>query len=103
MAYTSPTEINMTKGFSEILPYLNEVTSFWFGRMITIAIFIIFGFGYLSKNKDDYIGAFAVSSYVTFVISLIFWVIGLVSGMDFAVVIGITVVSSVILFTQRDR
>jgi len=103
MSYPSPTTVNMTKGLSEFFPYLNEVTNFWFGRMIMVAIFIMFGFGYLAKNKDDYIGAFAVSSYVTFVIGLIFWTIGLVSGMDFAVIIGVTVISSVILFTQKDR
>ena len=103
MAYPSPTTINMTEGFSEFFPYLNEVTNWWFGRMLMIAVFMIFGFGYLTKNKDDYIGALAVSSYVTFVIGLIFWVIGLVSGMDFAIIIGITVIASVILFTQKDR
>lgn len=103
MAYPSPTTINMTEGFSEFFPYLNEVTNWWLGRMLMIAIFMIFGFGYLSKNKDDYMGALAISSYVTFVIGLIFWVIGLVSGMDLTTIIGVTVIASIILFTQKDR
>jgi len=66
-----------------------------------IAIFVIFMFGYLKVNKDDFIGAIAVASYVSFVIGLIFWVIGIVSGLDFSVIIGITLVSSVLLLTQK--
>ena len=57
--------------------------------------------GYLRTKQDDYYGAFAIASYVTFVMGLIFWVIGLVSGLDFSVVIGLALVSSVILFTQK--
>lgn len=101
MAYKSPTEINASQGLGDFLPYLSEVTNFWFGRMLMIAIFIIFLFGYLRAKKDDFIGGLAIASYVTFVLGLIFWVIGLVSGLDFAVIIGIAVVSSVLLLTQK--
>jgi len=80
---------------------LSTVTNFWFGRMLMIAIFVIFLMGYLRTKQDDYYGAFAIASYVTFVMGLIFWVIGLVSGLDFSVVIGLALVSSVILFTQK--
>ena len=101
MSWKSPTEINATAGLDSFLPYLSEVTNFWFGRMLMVAIFVIFLFGYLRAKDDDFIGALAVSSYVTFVLGLIFWVIGLVSGLDFAVIIGITVVSSVLLLSQK--
>jgi cytochrome c oxidase assembly factor CtaG len=101
MAWTSPTTINTTQGLDSFLPYLSEVTNFWFGRMLMVAIFVIFLFGYLRAKSDDFIGALAVSSYVTFVLGLLFWVIGLVSGLDFAIIIGIAVVSSVLLLTQK--
>jgi len=101
MAYTSPTEINMTEGLDSFLPYLSEVTNFWFGRMIMIAIFIIFMMGYLKARKNDFVGALAVSSYVTFVLGLIFWVIGIVSGLDFAIIIGVVIVASLILHLQK--
>jgi len=101
MAWTSPTTVNATEGLDSFLPYLTEVSNGWFGRMLMIAIFSIFFVGYLRSKDGDYVGGFAVASYVTFVISLIFWVIGLANGMDFAIVIGITAVSSVILLTQR--
>lgn len=101
MAWTSPTEINGSAGLDSFLPYISEVTHFWFGRMLMIAIFIIFLFGYLRVKSDDFVGGLAVSSYVTFVLGLLFWVIGLVSGLDFAIIIGISVASSVLLLTQK--
>lgn len=101
MAHTSSTTVNMTKGLDAFLPYISEVTQFWFGRMLMVAIFILFGMGYLKATKDDYIGAFAVASYGCFVLGLIFWVVGLVSGLDFGVIVGLTAISSVLLFTQK--
>jgi len=101
MAHISPTEINGTEGLDSFLPYISEVTNFWFGRMLMIAIFVIFLMGYLRVKKDDIVGALAVSSYVTFVLGLLFWVIGVVSGLDFAIIIGIVIVASVILLAQK--
>ena len=57
--------------------------------------------GYLRSREDDYVGALAVSSYVSFVIGLLFWVMGLVTGLDFALMLGITMISSVVLFLQK--
>lgn len=101
MAWTSPTTINATRGLDSFLPYISEVTNFWFGRMLMIALFFIFLMGYLNVKKEDYIGGFAIASYVCFVIGLIFWVIGLVSGLDFGITIGISAISSVLLLMQK--
>ena len=101
MAYTSPSTINASAGLSDFLPYISEVTNFWFGRMLMIAIFVIFLMGYLRVRDDDFVGALAISSYVTFVMGLIFWVIGLVSGLDFALIIGLVIVASVMLLMQK--
>jgi len=101
MAHLSPTTINATEGMDSFFPYLSTVTNFWFGRMIMIAIFVLFSFGYLKANKDDYVGTFAVSTYVCFVIGLIFWVIGLITGLDFAVIIGGVAIASLLLFAQK--
>ena len=102
MAWRSPTTVNVTSGMDSFLPYLSEVTNFWFGRMVMIAIFVIFMFGYMRAKGDDFIGAFAVSSYVTFVIGLLFWVIDLISSLDFAVIVGVTAISSVALLIQKN-
>ena len=101
MAWESPIEINATAGIGTTFEWLATVTNFWFGRMFIISIFIIFLLGYLNVRRDDYFGALAVSSYITFVIGLLFWVIGIVTGLDFAIIIAVAIVSSVILFTQK--
>ncbi len=101
MAWKSISEINATQGMGDFLPYISEVTHFWFGRMLMIAIFIIFLFGYLRVNREDFWGGLAISSYVTFIVGLLFWLIGVVSGIDFGFIIGVTVVSSVILFMKK--
>ena len=101
MAWTSPTTINASAGMDSFLPYLSEVTNFWFGRMLMIAIWVIFFMGYLKSKDDDYMGGFATASYVTFVIGLLFWVIGLVSGLDMGVIIGVCVISTVMLLMQK--
>ena len=101
MAWTSPTTVNVSEGLESFLPYLSEVTNFWFGRMIMVAVFVIFLMGYLRVRDDDFIGGLAISSYVTFVIGLLFWVLRVVSGMDFAVVIGLVCISSLMLLLQK--
>lgn len=104
MAYAYPTSVELTtsSGMANLLFYINEVTNFWAGRMIIIAVFVIFLMGYLrSKNDDDFIGGFAIASYVCFVISLLFWLINFLDGLSFSIVIGVTLVSSIILFMDK--
>ena len=101
MAYTSPTVVNASQGMDSFLPYISEVTNFWFGRMLMVAIFVLFFMGFLKTSDKDFVGALAVASYVTFVLGLLAWVFGLVSGLDFAVIIGVTMVSSVLLLSQK--
>jgi len=107
MAYDSINTINMTssEGMSNILQYLNVVTNFWAGRMVMIAIWIMFLFGYLKmKADDDFSGAFAVSSYVTFVIGMLFWLINFLDGIAFGVIIAITIFSTAwLLFDKRGQ
>ena len=101
MTYASPTTINATQGLDSFLPYLSTVTQFWFGRMLMIAIYLIFLFGYLRANDRDWVGGMAVSGYITFVLGLLFWVIDLISGLDFAVIIGVMAIGTVLLLTQK--
>ena len=102
MAYTSPSTINATKGIGEVLTYVNVVTDFWVSRMLMVAVFIIFLFGYLrSKQEDDFLGAFAVGSYATLVIGILFWIIGFLDGVSFGIIIGITVISTALLMHDK--
>lgn len=101
MAWDSPSTINASQGFASVIPYLNTVTQFWFGRMFIFAVFLIFLFGYMRSREGSFWNAFAVSSYVSFVMGLLFWVIGIITGLDFSIVIGITFVSTLILLLQN--
>jgi len=104
LGYPEVTTINMTtnEGMGNLLQYINVVTSFWAGRMLMIAIFIMFFFGYLkSKPSDDFAGAFAVASYVTFVLGILFWLIDFLDGLTFSIIIGITIISTAILIFDK--
>lgn len=107
MAYDEITTINMTssEGMSNILQYINVVTDFWAGRMVVIAIFIMFLFGYLrSKGDDDFVGAFAVASYVTFVLGLLMWLINFLDGIAFGIIMGVTIIATaILLFDKRGQ
>jgi len=103
MAWRSPTTVNATEGMDSFIPYISEVTNFWFGRMVMIAIWVIFFFGYLNTKEEDYIGAIAIASYVTFVLGLFGWIFGLVAGLDFAIIIGAVIVGSLMLFLQKKQ
>ena len=101
MAIANPSTVNLSEGIQPLFYWISSVTHFWFGRMITVAIFVMFMMGYLRVKEDDIVGALAVSSYVTFILGMIFWVLGLLTGLDFAIVIGVTALSSVLLLTQK--
>jgi len=102
MAYDSPTTVNISKGIGELLNYVNNVTNFWISRMFLLGIFVIFTMGYLrSKNDDDFIGAVAVGSYATLVIGVLFWIIGFVDGVSFGIVIGLSLISTAVLMSDK--
>ena len=104
MSFDSITNINMTgsEGMSNILQYINVVTDFWAGRMVLIAIFVMFLWGYLrSKNDDDFVGAFAVASYVTFVLGLLMWLINFLDGVAFGIIMAVTIVATAILLFDK--
>lgn len=101
MSYPSPSEINATKGFGEVLNYVNTVTDGWISNMLLIAIFVIVLIGYY-KAKDDFKGALAVAGYGTFVIALLFWIGGFVSGIAFGMSIAIAIIGTLVLLMDNN-
>jgi len=101
MTYASPTTINASKGFGEVLIYVNEVTNNWISNLFLIAIYVIILIGFY-KAKDDFTGALAVSGYGTFVVSLFFWIGGFISGATFGIVIGVAVIGTIVLLLDKD-
>lgn len=100
MTYASPTDINATKGLGEILIYVNSVTNNWASNMLMIAIYIIVLIGFY-KAKDDFAGALAVAGYGTFVIGLLFWVGGFVSGITFGISIAMAIIGTLVLLMDN--
>ena len=101
MTYASPSTINATKGFGEVLNYINVVTNSWASNMIMIAIYVIVLMGYY-KARDDFKGALAVAGYGTFVVALLFWIAGFVSGIAFGMTIGLAILGTIVLLTDNN-
>ena len=101
MSYPSPTDVNMSKGFGEVLNYINFVTNSWISNMILIAIYFIVLVGFY-KAKEDFKGALAVAGYGTFVIGLFFWIGGFVSGLTFSIAIGGAILGTLVLLLDNN-
>ena len=102
MAWDSPTTINATEGITEVTTYLNEVSNNWFGDMLILSVFMIFLFGYLrAKGDNDFVGAFAVASFVSLVVATLLWIVGMIGGVIFGIVVGITLISVIVLFLDK--
>jgi len=102
MTFTSPATLNMSKGFIELLTYTNTVTNSWISNMLLIAIYVIVLVGFY-KAKDDFKGAFAVAGYGTFVIALLFWIGGFVSGWAFGISIAMAIIGTTVLLLDKDN
>lgn len=103
MAYPSPTGINATKGFGEVLIYVNQVTEFWLGRMLMIAIFTIFSVGfYKARDGGDILSALSLGSFITLIIGLIFFVIGFLDPVTFGIIVGLTIIFALVLLADNN-
>ena len=96
MTYDSPSSINASNGLADVLVYINNVTNGWISNMILIGIFILVIMGYY-RAKDDFTGGLAIGGFATFVVALLFWLGGFVSGITLAVVVGIAILGVAIL------
>jgi len=101
MTYASPSSINASNGFIEILNYTNLVTNSWISNMLLIAIYIIILIGFY-KAKDDFQGALAIAGYGTFVIALFFWIGGFVNGWAFAISVALAVMGTLVLLMDNN-
>jgi hypothetical protein len=98
--YESPTTINASAGLGSLIDYVNNVTNFWFSYMLLIGIWVIIFMGFY-KAKDDASGSFAVAGYGTFVVGLLFWIGGWITGWAFSFVIVATIFGTLILLIDK--
>jgi len=101
MPNPDPSTINWTNGMTGAFNYLNEVTSSWFSNLLLISIYLIFAVGFYFA-KRDFFGAMAVAGFSTFVIALLLFVGGTISGITFSVVIGVAIVGFASLWIGQD-
>ena len=101
MTYDSPTTINATLGLGEVLNYLNNVTDSWISNMFLIALYVIILIGFY-KAKEDFKGALAVAGYGIFVIGLLFWIGGFVSGLALSFAIALAVIGTIVLLLDNN-
>ena len=102
MPYDMPTTINFTDGMDGMFVYLNTVTGNWFSNLLLLAIYIIFATGFYFSRRDMF-GSFAVGGFATFVIGLLLWVGGMISGMTFSFVVAVAIVSFASLWVGENR
>ena len=98
--YPSITSINASRGLGDLFNYVNLVTNNWISNMFLIGIYIIILIGFY-KAKEDFKGAMAVAGYSTFVIGLLFWVGGFISGWAFGIIIAFALIGTAVLFTDQ--
>lgn len=102
MAYRSPGTINASRGMQEFLIYASEVTNYWFGNMMLIAIFTISLSYYLyTYGTKDFWSGVAVAGYFTFIMALFLWLMGVILGSTMAFVIGGVSLATVALWMNR--
>lgn len=100
MTYKSPTDVNFTQGFGEVASYMNEVTYSWYWNMFLIAIYVITLMIFGGKT-NNWLGAFAVSGFLTFTVGLMFFLGGAISGVTFAIVIAFMLLGAFALFMGK--
>jgi hypothetical protein len=93
--------MNMSKGFGEVLNYLNVVTDSWISYMLLLAIYVIVLMGFYKANQD-FKGALAISGYGTFVVALLLWIGGFVSGWALGICIAMALIGTLVLLLDHE-
>lgn len=101
MPYTSPTAINVSNGFGDMLIYINTVTDYWVSRLFIIGIWFILLIG-IFKVRDDFTEGLVGASFVTFVVSLLFWIGGFVDLITMTTATGIFIISILVLIGNQN-
>ena len=101
MTYPSVTTINASAGLGEILKYTNTITDNWMSNMFLIAIYVISLMGFY-KAQNDFKGALAVAGYGTFVVALLFWIGGFVSGWALSIAVALAIIGTFVLLMDNN-
>lgn len=98
--YEYPTIINASEGLPDLFSYVNNVTNSWFSNLLLVSIYLIMLVGFY-KAKGDFSGAMAVAGFGTFIVSLLFWVGGLITGITFGFAIAMAIIGVIVLLLDN--
>ena len=101
MTFESPTTINLTSGMDNLFFYLNSITNNLFSNLLLVAIYVIFSAGFYFSRRDLF-GSLAVGGFAIFIVGLLFWLGGLISGVTFAFVVAVSIISFASLWIKTD-
>jgi hypothetical protein len=94
--YTNPSTINMTNPVG-IFSYIGEVTTFYFFNVYDVLLvglwFLILAGTY--KTTDDIAWALGVSGFGIFLLGLLLWMGGLITGYTMGIYIGMVIIGVV--------
>lgn len=100
MAYEEITSRNLSKGFSEVLIYLNDVTNSWFGNMFLITVWSIITFA-VYNNRNDFGEAVSSAGFVLAIIGVFFWISGAISAYVLTACIGSAIFGFIWLLIEK--
>lgn len=97
--YADPSSVDLSNPIN-LIYYINNNSYQLFGIGFVIVIWILVFIGYY-KGREDFTGAFAVSSFIAFLLGLLGWAGGIVPPYFFSIVTGITIISGILLYMDR--
>lgn len=100
--YPSPADVNWSAGLQEAPAFINTVTNGIVMNLVLLAIALIIGSGYWF-TKRDLPGAIAVGSFVTWVVSVFFWLGGIIGGFNFVFTTAVMIGSVVYVIVSANQ
>jgi hypothetical protein len=100
MAYPSPSDVNWSAGLQEGFIYVNDITTGVFMNVLILATYLVVLFAYGGVSKD-WFGGMAVAGFVTFIVTLLLFLAGVVGWIVFGFVIAVAIISFTALVIDR--
>jgi hypothetical protein len=101
--YPYPTDIDLSSsnGLINLIIALNSATGGWLINMLLISIFTTFASGFYYA-RGDFWGGLSVGGFAVFLISVIFWVSGIVPTYVFLICTAVAIATFIGLFIHPD-
>lgn len=99
MTITYSNFTNITADPSAFVIRFNENLNYWFGSGIVATVFFVLYISLLNNNYSQ-ASSFTSASFVTFIITYLLWLLGMVGGHTFWMFIPALIMSFVFLVTK---